>query len=413
MSGGMFIKIRFVLFIFLILALCSCATSIRRNKGMSVETTLLTMPIGEADWKNRFVEIQPGDIYQASSGLKISFDEMIDELSKKRVIFLGESHTSMKIHGSQDQIIRALYKKNPEITIGMEFFKREHNAVLKEWSEGRLTEEELMYKTGWYTGGGYNFGYYRPFIRFAREKGLTVEGMNIPRTVLRNVSRNGLDNLSKKEKAMVGDVVVNNAEHKQLIMKYFDGAMMGHGDKKMMQTMLDNRYAAQCVWDNVFSDSILEKADNSNGIYIVIVGSGHISYKLGANRRLKEKSDIAQVSVFPVEVDKNNKGKKVSRAIGDYIIGFEKNSKPFYPELGVRASDKNNKVIVGMLFPDSASIKAGFKTGDHIISLDGVNLKDITQMKILLSKKKWGEKAVYKVSREGREIEIIRTFETS
>ena len=405
-----------VLAAFVIALMSGCASTKKKTEmpqPKKQEPTLLTMPLGDPELKTRFVEIKPGEYYKAATGEKISFDEMIDELASKKVVFLGESHTSMNIHKHQDRIIRALYERNPKLVIGMEFFKREHNEILKQWSAGKLSEEELLYQTEWYASGGYNFGYYRPFINFAREKGLKVEGMNIPRTVLRMVSRKGLKSLPEKEKAMVGEVDVNNKEHKQLIMKYFGGAQMGHaGNNKMMQMMLDKRYAAQCVWDNVFADSILNTAKDFDGIYVVVVGSGHTAYKLGANRRLAEKSDLPQATVFPVDVEKKNESTRVALSIGDYIGGFVDDSDPaYYPSLGVSATDKDGKIVVGMLFPGSAALKAGFKTGDQIISLDGVKLKDPTQMRIMLSRKKWGDQAIYKVLRGGKELEIVRKAE--
>lgn len=410
-------RIRVVMLVILVISLMSACASNYKKKTETVkpgEPTLLTMPLGNAELKTKFLQLKPGDIYLASTGQKVSFDEMIDDLASRKVVFLGESHTSMNMHKNQDRIIRALYERNPKIVIGMEFFQREHNEVLKDWSAGKLSEEELLYKTEWYSSGGYNFGYYRPFIAFAKEKGLKVEGMNIPRTVLRMVSRQGLDKLPEKEKEMVGEVIVDNKEHKELIMKYFGGAEMGHGggNNKMMQMMLDKRYAAQCVWDNVFADSILNTVKDFDGIYVVIVGSGHTAYNLGANRRLSEKADIPQATVFPVDVEKGQNEVTVARSIGDYIICVKEDSDPpYFPELGVSAADKDGKIVIGMLFPDSESLKAGFKTGDQIISLDGVKLKDATQMRMILAEKKWGDKAVYKLLRAGKELEIVMKAE--
>lgn len=412
MNKQNFIKIKIILLTSLVLVVSSCTTLVKKEIKIVEPTkpTLLTMPVGDLKLKSKFLNIKPNDIYRAKSGKKISFDEMIDELASKKVVFLGETHTSMNIHNGQDRILRALYERNPDITIGMEFFKRRDNEALKEWSVGKLTEEELIYKTDWYTKVGFNFGYYRSIMNFAKDKGLAVEGINIPRTLLRKVSQKGIENLTEMEKKTVGTIDVSNKEHKQLIMKYFEGAMgMGHGKNMMMNNEMMNRfYTSQCVWDNVFSDSILNKAENSNGLYVVIVGSGHVSYKLGANRRLKEKSDVSQASVFPVEVSEDEKQLIVSRAIGDFIIGFDSDSKkPFYPQWNIGAYDNYNLISVGKLFPGSPAARAGLKTGDMIISLDGTELRDVTHMNLLLSNKKNGDKAVFTIVRQGREYEVV------
>ena len=398
-----------------VLFLGACATAQKppgasaASKQMPPRPNLHTLSLGNPELKDKFVEIGLGDIVRTSDGARIDFETLIQELAQPRVVYLGESHTSLSIHQFQTRVIKSLYNLQPSLKIGMEFFQRDSDKALKLWSNGWLTEKGLMYMTGWYKTGGYNFAYYRPFMNFAREKGLPVIGLNIPRTVLRSISTRGLDALNDDEKKMVGAVDVNNKEHRELIMQYFGGASMAHGGggKKAAEARMDRMYAAQSTWDNVFADSALAALEDWDGILVVIVGSGHVSYNLGTNRRFVEKSDLPTATIMPIHVDGKKERVRVVRSIGDYIVGVEADMNPeHFPRFGISGTDKDGKIVVGMLFPNSLASKAGLKTGDIITALDGKKLKDATEMRMRLAIKTWGDSAQLTVNRDGKSEEI-------
>jgi uncharacterized iron-regulated protein len=317
----------------------------------------------------------------------------------------------MNIHRNQARIIRALFEQDPDIHIGMEFFYRDDDKALKLWSKGWLTEKGLINMAGWYSGGGgYNFGYYRPFLGFSAQNNIPVIGLNIPRTILRKVSTGGLDSLSPEDKEIVGEVDTSNAEHRQLIMHYFSGAAMTHGqnqDEEAAKARLDRMYTAQCVWDNVFADSVINYMKEKDGIFVVIVGSGHTAYKLGTNRRLIEKTSWPTASVYPVSIEKGESTAIVARSIGDFLLAVEEDTDPaYYPSSGLSVGERNGKVMVGMLMPGSKGKEAGLNMGDVVLELDGKPVTDISDFKIRLAAKKWGESIVLRIKR-GEEEKVV------
>jgi uncharacterized iron-regulated protein len=380
-----------------------------RSSGPS----LTELPLGKPELKNQFVAIEAGKIYDASTGKLLSFERLVDRLSAVRVVFLGESHTSMQIHRMQARIIRALYERNPNIMIGMEFFQRADDEVLKEWSRGWLTERGLLYKAGWYEDGGYNFGYYRPILDFARENGLPVIGINIPRTVLRTISTQGYDALDEEARTMVGAIDVTNEEHRRLIRHYFGGANMGHGgaeSEEAAEERFERMYAAQRTWDTVFANSVIEAARDFDGIIVVIVGSGHVAYNLGSNLVLARQSDLSQATVMPVTLDDAEEMRRTVRSYGEYLFGVKDDSDPaFYPSFGLSARNHAGNVVVGMLFPGSLAAEAGFRSNDVVLSINGEPVKDVTDMRIRLSRFNWGETAEFLIRRDGEEMALSIT----
>ncbi|MEE9504801.1 MAG: ChaN family lipoprotein, partial [Thermodesulfobacteriota bacterium] len=57
------------------------------------------------------------DVYQ---GEPISFAEMMESLTKARLIYIGENHTLKRHHRFQHDVIRALYQDKIPMAIGLE-----------------------------------------------------------------------------------------------------------------------------------------------------------------------------------------------------------------------------------------------------------------------------------------------------
>jgi S1-C subfamily serine protease len=57
-----------------------------------------------------------------------------------------------------------------------------------------------------------------------------------------------------------------------------------------------------------------------------------------------------------------------------------------------------------MVQKGSVAATAGFEMGDELVSMDGVPIDDKETSNRLMSEKRWGDSAVYKVLRGGREV---------
>ena len=60
--------------------------------------------------------------------------------------------------------------------------------------------------------------------------------------------------------------------------------------------------------------------------------------------------------------------------------------------------------------PTSIAAKAGFKVGDVLISMDGVALTDSEITNKLMSEKRWGDSAEFKVRRGTEEVTLVAYF---
>lgn len=380
-----------------------------------IPETVNTLNLGSASLKDKYMKIREGRIYSSSRKRELSFDELIDQLAQPKIIYLGETHTSMAHHQIQFQIVKALHVRNPNLKIGMEFFKRVDNGVLADWSAGLLSEEELLRRTGWYEGGGgYNFGYYRLIMEFARDNNLPVVGLNVPRDFTRKIARGGFEALSQEERAEVGDVDVSNEEHRSLIEFYFGGAG-AHGpqpaDPKEVEARFERMYAAQSTWDEVMAASVRRALFEFDGTMVVIAGSGHVAYKLGINRRVSERLPFASATLLAI-ADSDGKGATVVRSLADFFWGVSNDlDPPFHPDFGLGVSKMDGKIVVTMVMPDSLAARAGIQRGDRIMSLDAEPVKDITDLRMRMAEKTWGESVALLVERDGETKPVIVAIE--
>jgi uncharacterized iron-regulated protein len=124
--------------------------------------------------------LQPGDIVDTQTGRTISFDILMDNLSKARVIYVGETHTSIEDHQIQRRILQSLYDRNPHLNLAMEMFPRGTQKVLDRYSSGLMSEHGLIQEANWHEIWGYPFQLYRSILTWARSKQLKIIGLNAP-----------------------------------------------------------------------------------------------------------------------------------------------------------------------------------------------------------------------------------------
>ncbi|MCT7958475.1 ChaN family lipoprotein [Laspinema palackyanum] len=123
-------------------------------------------------------------------------EQVLPELGKAHVVYLGETHDSEADHQAQLEIIRALHQQNPNMAIAMEMFQRPYQGALDRYLRGEITETELIAETEYEKRWGFPWEYYAEIVRFAKEHQLPILALNAPMEVTRTVARDGLEGLS-------------------------------------------------------------------------------------------------------------------------------------------------------------------------------------------------------------------------
>ena len=169
--------------------------------ALAAGSGVFDLGIGDSERKGRHAPVVLDGITDAGTGDLLSPGELAERLADTRILFIGEDHTDMDFHRVQARVLEELHRTGREVMIGLEMYPYTQQEILNEWSDGLLTEEEFVESSGWYENWGYRWDYYRRIFLFARDNGIPMFGVNVPRNYVRTVRTKGFEGLSAEQAA--------------------------------------------------------------------------------------------------------------------------------------------------------------------------------------------------------------------
>lgn len=229
--------------------------------------------------------------YRLADGTAVSEDTFADALAARQFILVGERHTVESHHQGQLAVIRQLAVRGLPVAIGMEMMRSDSQAYLDAWVAGKLNEAEIqaVYADNW----NYPWPLYRPIFLYAREKGIPMVGLNVPREVTRQVAREGFGSLSPEQR---GDLPFVTCRVDDEYLAYIQEAYGAHAHGRMK---FEHFCEAQLVWDKamaVNAAQFVEKAPERR--MVILAGTGHVR-KGGIPRQLAALGHTALAVVLP------------------------------------------------------------------------------------------------------------------
>jgi uncharacterized iron-regulated protein len=251
--------------------------------------------------------VKPDTIISAKTGKVITFDQLMADLNRHQIIFVGENHTNPAHHAIQQKIIEAVFKNTPSMRVGMEMFDRSYQQVLDLWSAGVLDEETFLRKVHWYANWRYDFTLYRDILLFLKQNRIKIVALNIPTYIPARIRVGGIENLSDLDRQYLPkEIDTSNTEHRDYARKVFDQ----HNFNSNVR--FDDFYLAQCVWDEVMAESVAANLGPKR--VVVLAGNGHIQYRYGIPDRTYRRTSASFRTLYLVPA-----GHEVELAIADYI----------------------------------------------------------------------------------------------
>jgi aminopeptidase N len=374
------------------------------------EADTYRLKIGDARFKDKTVEIAAGQIVSMETGKPVTFEQMIKEMKPVSFVHIGETHNSMPMHELQARIIRALYEQDHRLAVGLEMYPVTQQEALSKWSLGILTEDEFLREGRWYTTWNQNFAFYRPILGFVKANEIPLYALNAPREIISKIRMKGWDALTEDEKAFVPKPDLTHEEHRLLLRTIFSAegmpaAMKGAG----MDMMFEGLYRGQSAWDTVMGSNAVRAHQLDGRKVVVLVGSGHLLYNLGLNRRAAELSKLPHKSVVTVDVPKGKSSVTVSRTLADYIVGIPEEDRPAYPSIGLgfkTVKDLSNLVIESKPI-DGAARGRDFEKGDVVLTVDGKLFEDANELRTYLARFSWDAEVTFRLLRAGVEKTVV------
>jgi uncharacterized iron-regulated protein len=384
------------------------------SPGARADDRALDLGIGDPARRDREMPLVLDAITEAAGGTLLTPTELAQRLDDVRVLFVGESHTDMEFHRVQLRVIQELHRRGRTVVVGLEMYPAAAQEWLDRWiSDEALTEEEFLEGAHWYRTWGYNWGYYRDIFVFARENAVRMVGVNVPREIVQTMRREGFEGLSAEQKALLPERVdTESGEHRQLFRAFFGDEDSLHGN--MPPAVFEGMFRAQCTWDAAMgwnAVKALEAAGAADAIVVVLVGSGHVAYGLGAERQAKLWFDGRTASLIPVPVAEHGGRERIEAvraSYADFAWGLPPVTDPLYPSLGISTpeSRKGDHYTVIMVAEDSVAAAAGFQVGDELVSIDGVPIDEKETSRRIMAQKRWGDSAVFEVLRQGETLTL-------
>ncbi len=338
-----------------------------RSSSSGISYTLEQLPQGEP-----------------SSATK-SFDEIVSELAKNRVIYLGETHDSLPDHLLQLRIIQALHNRGVKLAVAMEMFPGSSQDALDEYvldKKSSMTEAEFLRASHWFKVWRYDWRLFRPIFNFLRENTIPVYGINIERKIVSSVfaagNTDGLTPEQRKSIAPERDLLVEG--YKERLQEVYGFHVQApQGKEKKISGFIQS----QALWDESMAANIADiLANNPKTTMLVITGSQHSRKDSGIPPRVLRRIPVKQTSVI------NIYGRNAPHNPGlqaDWFFLCPPRSLEAKGKIGVilhpeKKKDGTELLRITGLSPAGTAKKAGILKGDIILSINGqpaTNMEDV------------------------------------
>lgn len=311
-----------------------------------------------------------------------SLDDMLPELSRQRVVFVGESHTSYGHHLSQLEIIQRLHEMDIDFAIGMEFFQQPYQAHLDAYIAGTQDEKEMLLKTEYWDRWSFDYRLYRPILNYAREHGIPLVALNLPKEITRKVADQGMEALSEEEKAQVPAEIDDSDEvYRQRMKAIFE--QHPHKEAQEFSRFLQ----VQLLWDEGMAARAADYlTEHPQRRMVVLSGSGHLLHGAGIPRRLERRIPMESAIVLPCD------DMAIEPGMSDFLIFPPQLQLPPKGMMGVLLGDEQQGVLITGVIPGSAASQADLRKDDVIVSLQGRPMPSVAALKIELLEAKPGDK---------------------
>lgn len=249
-------------------------------------------------------------ILDLSSGNIISFFEMIDELGKADIVFLGDDITGDNHQISKIEIIKALYDKNKNTAVGVETFRSENQYVLDQWINGEISKRRFVdvFDQNW---GNWNI--YSKFFEFLRDKKIKLVGLNISRDILAQVESEGFNSLSTEQLGGLQGITCNIQPGYQELMR------RTRLYKGILKNQAFQNFCEMKILGDITMARNLKKFHNNNPDLKTIVVAGNIhTWKHGIPKHLKKQIEVNTKIVF-FEAEGHVTRNTITTAEADYL----------------------------------------------------------------------------------------------
>jgi uncharacterized iron-regulated protein len=253
-------------------------------------------------------------ILDLHSGQYVSLAALLDDLDSVQVVFVGELHDATPHHAAQRQLISELVKRGRKVAVALEMFRTDGQAVLDDWSNGRLEEQTFkkIYEDHWSM-----WPIYKPIFDLARQQRIPLVGLNVDRNLPHQVSLRGFASLTAEQlKPLAGVSCDVNQRYQDYLRKTLGVHPAGTETFRFF-------CEAQLVWDAMMARNLLEwQQQHQEMVVVVLAGSGH-SWRYGIPEQLQRRANLTYRVLLPEIIGRSDRTNTTSAEADYLLLGLE------------------------------------------------------------------------------------------
>jgi uncharacterized iron-regulated protein len=121
----------------------------------------------------------------------LAFETLVQTVVQADVVAVGEEHYHPDIQAFALRLFQALARHRPQrLALAMEFLERDGQQVVAAYLTGTIDRDLFQERLG---ASAAFMRHYFPLVQYARQSGIPVLAMNVPRRIARQVAREGLE----------------------------------------------------------------------------------------------------------------------------------------------------------------------------------------------------------------------------
>ncbi len=192
--------------------------------------------------------------------------QILPELTRTRLVFVGETHTEQAHHEAQLAVIKCLAPR-VKLAVGLEMMEYGNQDILDGWVAGELFERDVAqsFAKDW----SEDWRLYRPFFMYCRERGIPMVALNVPREITRKVASVGFQSLTRKE---LGELPPLSCKVRPEYESFLRQVLGEHAQSTNFTFFCE----AQLVWDTAMAvHAVNYLKNNPETAMVVLTGTVH------------------------------------------------------------------------------------------------------------------------------------------
>ena len=238
-----------------------------------------TVPRAEAPAREVWVNLIYGD--EETDG------EVMSELERAAVIYLGEVHTIARHQAIQLELLQRLHARGVPLVLCLEQLEAPDQPAVDRYARKETGAEELVREIDW-PAKWRNYRSYLALCEYARAHGIPIRALNAPAGAVRAVYRGGgVAKLAPELRAQLpAELQLDDPPYEALLaLQLGVHASLQPENRRAM-------FEAQVVRDETMAANIVAARRSGNGpprTAFVVLGAGHMRYGMGVPERVRRR----------------------------------------------------------------------------------------------------------------------------